>query len=208
MTDSPAMPSLLTIGHSDHEIDAFVALLVMHGVSAIADVRSSPYSRFHGQFNRETLAGLLKQRGIHYVFLGRELGARRSERECYEQGCARYERIAGLPAFHEGLDRLREGARSHRIALMCAEKDPITCHRTVLVCRSLAREGFDIGHILENGSIETHGQAEARMLEAVGLPSSHLFKSRAELVEIAYEMQGERIAYTESDASVAGGGAA
>lgn len=191
---------LFTIGHSNHEMSEFVSLLTRHGITAIADVRSHPYSRFHGQFNREVLAECLNRAEIQYVFLGRELGARRSERESYRENQARYDLIARLPAFREGLSRLRRGLITHRIALLCAEKDPITCHRTVLVCRHLRSEPIRIQHILDDGSIETMEQAEARLLEAVKLPSEHLFRPRSELIEEAYDMQAERIAYTESEA--------
>jgi len=199
-------PCLFTIGHSDHEISKFVSLLTRHGVDVVADVRSQPYSRFHSQFNRELLTSLLKQAGIQYVFLGRELGARRAERESYQGKQARYALIAQLPAFHEGLERLRRGLVTHRIALLCAEKDPLTCHRTILVCRHLRSEPINIEHILEDGSIETMEQAETRLLDAVGLHQKDLFMNRSELVEQAYELQSERIAYTESEAPAANGG--
>jgi uncharacterized protein (DUF488 family) len=211
MTDAAAAarPSLFTIGHSDHEMAKFVALLQQHGVTAIADVRSQPYSRFTPQFNRETVAEALKRAGVHYVFFGRELGARRSERESYRNGQARYELIKDLPAFQEGLDRIRRGVATQRITLMCAEKDPITCHRTVLVCRQLRQEPFDIRHILEDGTIETQEQSESRLLDLAGLPPGNLFQSRAELIEQAYEVQAQKIAYTETtDSDAAGGGGA
>jgi uncharacterized protein (DUF488 family) len=201
MTPSaPSRPRLYTIGHSDHELSAFISLLAQHGVTAVADVRSQPYSRFHSQFNRELLADALKRSGIQYVFMGRELGARRAERESYQGRQARYDLIAKLPAFQEGLTRLRRGLEAHRIALLCAEKDPITCHRTVLVCKYLKSEPIDILHILDDGSVETTDQVEARLLEAVGLPPSDLFQSRQELVEQAYSKQAARIAFTEADA--------
>lgn len=209
MVNLTTKPGLFTIGHSDHGLPEFAALLALHGVNAIADVRSHPYSRFHGQFNRETLAELLAREGIDYVFLGRELGARRVERESYRGKQARYDLISRLPAFREGLDRVRRGLATHRIALMCAEKDPITCHRTVLVCRHLRSDPLEIRHILDDGSLETTDQAEHRMLEAVGLPAADLFRSRTDLVEEAYDRQAERIAYTEGDVpSVASGEAA
>jgi uncharacterized protein (DUF488 family) len=208
MTDAAAKPSLYTIGHSDHEMPKFVSLLAQHGVTAIADVRSQPYSRFTPQFNRETLAEALKRAGIQYVFFGRELGARRSERESYRDKQARYDLIRQLPAFQEGLDRLRRGVATHRIALLCAEKDPITCHRTVLVCRQLRADPLDIRHILDDGTIETNEQAEARLLDLAGLPPGDLFQSRSELIEQAYDVQAERIAYTETESPLAAGGGA
>ena len=197
MQSETASPGLYTIGHSDHEASDFVSLLTRHGVTAVADVRSHPYSRFHGQFNREILSERLKRAGIDYVFLGRELGARRAERESYRDGQARYDLIAGLPAFQQGLDRIRCGLSNRRIALLCAEKDPITCHRAILVCRHLRNDAIDIRHILGDGSIETTEDAEARLLDSVGLPSEHLFRTRADLIEEAYDLQSDRIAFRE-----------
>jgi uncharacterized protein (DUF488 family) len=185
---------LFTIGHSNLSIEDFVALLNMHGVTAVADVRSSPYSRYSPQFNREPLKLALSAIGIHYVFLGEELGARRSEESCYVADVARYERIAKTDAFQNGLQRLREGAAKHSIALMCAEKDPLTCHRTILICRSL-RDQAKITHILESGEIESQAQAESRLLKLLGLPERDLFRTREELLEDAYARQGEEIAY-------------
>jgi uncharacterized protein (DUF488 family) len=199
-------PILFTIGHSNHEMAEFLALLQQHGVTAIADVRSQPYSRFTPQFNREPLAAALQRAAIHYVFFGRELGARRSERESYRNGQARYELIRHLPAFRAGLDRVRRGAATQRIALKCAEKDPIISHRTVLVCRQL-RADLEIQHILGDGTIETNEQAESRLLDLAHLPPGDLFQSRRDLVERSYDAQAERIAYREDqDPAIAGEG--
>jgi uncharacterized protein (DUF488 family) len=202
MSETPVnQRCLFTIGHSDHEMPQFVSLLTRHGIDSIADVRSHPYSRFHGQFNRETIAEFLKRAGIRYMFLGRELGARRTERESYRDKQARYDLICRLPAFQEGLERLRRGMASERMCLLCAEKDPITCHRTVLVCRHLRSEPINIRHILEDGTLETTEQAESRLLDIAGLPPTNLFQGRSELIEEAYDIQAQRIAYTDSEAS-------
>src|SRR5436189_261050 len=111
-----ARQTLFTIGHSTHEPARFIELLKQHGVRAVADVRSSPYSRFNPHFNRETMKTWLKQAGLWYVFLGVELGARRDEPECYVNGKARYDLIAKTPAFAHGLKRIRVGLSEHRIA--------------------------------------------------------------------------------------------
>ena len=107
---------IYTVGHSNHTSEAFVTLLRTHGVTALADVRSAPYSRFNLQFNRETLARALEAQGIRYVFLGRELGARPDDPGCYEEGRVRYARLARTALFRRGLDRVADGAHRHRLA--------------------------------------------------------------------------------------------
>lgn len=123
---------IYTVGHSNHSIEAFISLLQKHGITALADVRSHPYSRHHPQFNRETLQRALRKVDINYVFLGKELGARSENPKCYRNGKVQYGLLAREPSFQEGLARLRKGMESHRIAMMCAEKEPLDCHRTIL----------------------------------------------------------------------------
>lgn len=191
------IPALYTIGHSTHEAEAFLELLKAHGIEMIADVRSSPYSRMTPQFDREALAALLKRRNVQYVFMGQELGARRSEASCYEGDKARYELIAKAPLFLSGLQQVCKVAGSRRVALLCAEKDPITCHRTVLVCRHLREMIPAIRHILSDGTIETQAQAEQRMMEELDLAGGSLFESPEQLIERAYDLQGDKIAYVK-----------
>jgi len=195
-------PALFTIGHSNHEWPVFVALLRQHAIDAVADVRSSPYSPRNPQFNRETLEKALREASVKYVFLGRELGARREERSCYIGGQARYDLVKDLPLFRQGLERVRRGTESMRIALMCAEKDPITCHRMVLVTRALADFGLSIEHIREDGRIESTAEAEARLHEASGVPREDLFRPKEELLAEAYRVQGLRLAWTEESPNV------
>jgi uncharacterized protein (DUF488 family) len=190
---------LFTVGHSTHPLEVFLRLLTMNNISAIADVRSCPYSRMNPQFNQEPLKTQLKMAGIVYAPLGRELGARTDERSCYENGKVQYDRLARTPLFREGLKRLLEGVQTHRVALLCAEKDPITCHRMVLVCHELRHELLDIFHILADGSLEANAEAERRMVEAVSLPEHDLFTSRDETIEEAYRLQGNRIAWVETE---------
>ena len=193
------MNRLYTIGHSDHTTEHFVSLLDKHGVAAVADVRSSPYSRFAPQFNKETLQIALEDAHIQYVFLGRELGARRSENSCYEEDQARYARIKDLPLFRAGLDRLIRGLDQYVIALMCSEADPVTCHRTILICRELrhVRPDIEIVHILGDGNTETQADVEQRLVKQFKL-EPELFgdlSSTSGLIEKAYDKQAERIAY-------------
>lgn len=151
------MLELFSVGHSNHPIGVFVGLLKRHGITALADVRSMPYSRRHPQFRREALAESLRCAGIAYVFLGDELGGKR------EGGLAA---AAKTPEFHGGLERLREGAARYRVAFMCAEREPLDCHRTMLVARHLRAPDVAIRHILANGTIEEHDSVERRLVEA------------------------------------------
>jgi len=193
------MPDLFTIGHSTHAIERFIELIKMHNINAVCDVRSSPYSRYNPQFNRETLQQELKRRGIAYVFLGKELGPRSDDPECYVNGKVQYDRLARTDLFQEGLGRIRQGMGSYRIALMCSEKDPATCHRTILVCRHLRDKNMLIRHILEDGSLEENDATIRRIRDLLKLPESDLFTSSEEMVERAYDMQGDRIAYVQEN---------
>lgn len=199
------LPVLFTVGHSVHPIDHFISILKKNEINAIADVRSSPYSRFTPHFNREALKESLKSEGIQYVFLGDELGARRNEPQCYERGKVIYQKVAILPSFLKGVERLQEGASKMRVAIMCAEKDPLTCHRTVLVAH-FARESFaDTLHILENGSIETRDHADKRILRELRLDKEDFFSSYQERLKLAYTQRAEKIAYSENEQQAAHG---
>jgi len=189
---------LLTVGHSNRTDVEFVELLRHHGISAVADVRSQPYSQYLPHFNREPLKQLLSASEIAYVFMGEELGARRSESECYVDGQAKYELIAKTPAFHAGLERIRTGVSQHVIALMCAEKDPMTCHRAILVARALRRD-LDIRHIISDEESESHDELDQRLLRRWNLDGQNLFLTRDELLQEAYKKQAAEIAFVEKE---------
>ncbi len=189
--------SVFTIGHSTHPQEKLLELLHRNEISAVADVRSQPYSRVNPQFSREPLKEALKGAGISYVFLGRELGARSEDPTCYVDGKVQYDRLARTDLFQQGLRRVVDGAARHRIALLCAEKDPLTCHRTILVVRNLVARGLGAAHILEDGRIEQHEDALDRLLREEGVRSNDFFKPRQELVDEAYAKRGSAIAYVE-----------
>lgn len=187
---------LYTIGHSTHSLSQFLDLLIKHGISAVCDVRSKPYSRLHPQFNREQLQKELARYDIVYVFLGEELGARSSDPSCYEGKTVQYRRIAATDAFRRGLERVKKGIQRYRVALMCAEKEPLACHRTILICRHLKAPDVSIRHILGNGRIEPHDASEQRLVKLVSADQGDLFQDFHSLLERAYDLQGQRIAYT------------
>ena len=184
-----------TIGHSNHALTRFLHLLRVHRIDAIGDVRSAPYSRRFPWFGREALQRALHARGIAYVFLGAALGARPSDPECTSDGRVCFARLAATPAFRAGLGRVLRGSSTHRLALLCAEKDPLHCHRAILVGRELARRGVRILHIQGDGSLERHEESERRLLGLLGLAQGELFESPEHVLERAYDLQGERIAW-------------
>jgi uncharacterized protein (DUF488 family) len=192
MTDT-----IYTIGHSTHPIERFITLLKSASITAVSDVRSRPYSRMNPQFNREPLKASLRAEGIKYVFLGRELGARSEDQSCFRDGKVQYDLLAETEPFRRGIDRVKEGARSFRIALMCAEKEPLECHRAILVARKLADQGIKVKHILADGRIEDHEHATERLVERLRVPASDMFRSRQEVLNDAYARQGDEIAYRE-----------
>ena len=195
-----AQPTLFTIGHSNHTLDKFIGLLKQHNITAIADVRSIPFSRFNPHFNREALEASLRRANISYVHMGQQLGARRDEPECFVGKQANYELVAQLPSFRAGIDRLLAGSQHQRIALMCAEKDPITCHRTVLITRAFRHAAITVSHILDSGQLESAAAAEERMMDATQTPRADLFQSKEDLINAAYTKLGAQLAWVnESD---------
>jgi uncharacterized protein (DUF488 family) len=190
---------VFTVGHSTHSIEKFLDLLAAHRIQVVADVRSSPYSKFNPQFNRDDLQNSLKESGIRYVFLGKELGARSEDPACYVADKVQYDRLAKTTLFQSGIDRVVEGAKSYRIALMCAEKDPLDCHRTILVARELLKRDLSIAHIFDNGSIESHTESISRLVTSLGMSLDDMFRSKEEIIDEAYVRQADRIAYDKSE---------
>jgi uncharacterized protein (DUF488 family) len=195
-------PEVLTVGHSTHSWERFVTLLRQMHVTAIADVRSAPYSRHFPHFSREELRAELRTNGIAYVFLGKELGGRPHERRFYCEGVADYEKMAEAPEFNKGLDRVIEGARKHRIALMCSERDPLDCHRCLLVGRALAQRGVRVSHILDDGRIMGHAEIEDRLLDLSGRNADDFFAPRPERLAAAYRERARKVAFAEPQAPI------
>jgi uncharacterized protein (DUF488 family) len=186
--------TLFTVGHSTHSAEYFVALLKKFSVQQIWDVRSVPYSAHNPQFNRETLQATLSGVGVSYLFLGKEFGARSSNPACYIDGKVQFNYLVDEPIFQHALQKLRKGIEHSRIALMCAERDPLTCHRTILICRELRTHDLQVEHILADGSIETNSSAERRLMSMLNIRPD-LLHSEHDCIESAYEQQASRIAY-------------
>lgn len=191
--------TLFTIGYSNRTIEDFIALLEQHKITALCDVRSMPYSSRNPQFSRESLKRSLKSHDIDYVFLGEELGARPKDPACYVDGKAIYQKIAASTLFNKGLERIEIGVqKGYILALMCAEKDPMTCHRSMLICRHLRDRHITIRHIIDQGTTETQSDLEKRLITQLKLkPDLFGHTDMNALIERAYEIQGDSLAYVE-----------
>lgn len=175
---------LLSVGHSQHTLERFLALLREAGVTALADVRSSPFSRRHPQFNGPDLASALRETDIAYVYLGDQLGGRPRDRDVYDaEGQVDYELVRATAPFQSGLERLLRGAEEFRVAMMCSEEDPLDCHRGLMITPALGERGILPGHLRKDGRVETTPEMEARLLAETGVGEGLLDGLFAELID-------------------------
>ena len=193
------MNPMFTIGHSNHSIETFVALLQANGITAIADVRSSPYSRWSPHFSRERLEGTLKSLGMAYVYLGKELGGRPDRADLYAGNVADYEKMAQTAEFSSGLKRLLTGAGRFTVSMLCSERDPMDCHRCLLVGRHICGE-TNLSHIHADGRLEAHASFEDRLLSTTGL-SDDLLRERSDALAGAYRMRAGSAAFRRTGES-------
>lgn len=160
------MSNLYSIGHGNKSVDELAAVLRHQGVAFVADVRSSPYSRWHPEFNRERLGPQLKLHGLTYVYMGDQLGGRPSDPACYnERGEVDYDKLVARPDFQAGLARLAVAdGKGVRLAVMCSEADPAQCHRSKAIGEALLKQyGIDVRHIYGAGKVRMQSQIRSRI---------------------------------------------
>lgn len=190
---------IYTVGHSTHSIQNFIKLLKSCCITAIADVRSAPYSQFQPQFNREALAKSLNDSGVEYVFVGDSIGGRSVNENDYENGRVVYARLKQNNQFQNGIQRVILGSEKYKLALMCSEKEPIECHRTLLVGQALFEQGISVTHIHSDGLLESHEDAIQRLLKIFKLDEPDLFHTNDEIVAEALLRQEQKVAFTLGD---------
>lgn len=179
---------IYTIGHSNGTQDELLSLINQAGINCVIDVRSIPVSSHTPQFNQNAIKLFLKKHNIQYLHFGDEFGARRSD--AIINGQVNFEKAMTTPAFLKGVERLKTGLeKGYVIALMCAEGDPLGCHRFSFLSRYFYDNGFDVKHILRNGTVKSHKELENEMI------CSYLNKKNHKLPEID-TMFGT---YTEAD---------
>jgi uncharacterized protein (DUF488 family) len=154
-------PTVLTVGHSNHPLDRFLALLARHQVEALVDIRRFPGSRKHPHFNRDTLASALPKSGVEYHWL-EALGGRRHKQRAESpnlglenKGFRNYADYMLTDEFRGGMGKLLEVARQKRTAIMCAEGLFWQCHRR-LVSDFLVASGVTVQHVMPAGELRPH----------------------------------------------------
>lgn len=196
---------LFTIGHSTHTIEKFIQLLNQHDINCIVDVRSTPYSQYIPTFNKENISIELKSRNIQYIHMGNEFGARRDNGELYsEDGRLDFEKTVKDKAFQEGIKRIENGLeKGYRIAFMCAEKNPVDCHRCILVGKAFYDLGYDVDNILESGKVLTQKQVGILLLDKYFPKREQLsFLDKKPEERDAYRKRAEEIAYRKTETEV------
>jgi uncharacterized protein (DUF488 family) len=199
--------SLFTVGHSSLELEGFLKVLFTHEVKMLCDVRSRPGSFRFPQFNREPLEACLSTAEIDYEFLGEVLGGRPSDPRAYHaDGVVNYEERRKAADFRAGIDRVLELCRASNIALMCAEEDPLQCHRFLMICPALLDSGVTPSHIRRGGELESQREAEDRLLklhDLAAFDSSSLFISERDVaLRDALRRQAQEFAFRASTEAI------
>lgn len=195
--------TLFSIGYATKPLTEFMVQLQSYEVNVVADVRSVPYSAAFHDYHRELLQRALKQQGISYVYLGKELGPRSTNPAHYDEtGRVHYDRLQRADNFLHGIERLLTGLdKALNIALLCAEKDPAFCHRSLLIGHHLARaNALPIQHIGFDGALESQAELEQRLVSLHDLEQD-LFAAADDLAELAYKRQVQATSYRKSSDS-------
>jgi uncharacterized protein (DUF488 family) len=170
------MSSFFTVGHSNHEIDIWLRLLRQHKIEVVVDTRSSPFSKYVPQFDKEPMQRSLEQAGIRYLFLGAELGGRPADSAYYDaNGHVVYGRLCEDASFRAGIARLETGMESYCVALVCGEEDPAHCHRRLLIGRVLTEHGNTMFHIRGDGRVESDAKVASVSGKSLVDPQGELF---------------------------------
>lgn len=199
------MKEIYTIGHSTYPVEYLLKRLLFNKINCIVDVRSTPYSKYAQQYNMDELKKYLNSKGIYYLFMGKELGARQPDKSLYtDKGYLDFNKFSKTDLFKSGVERIKEGInKDFKIALMCTEKDPIDCHRNILVAREFYKQDYEINNILANGNLETQGSIEQRLLDMY-FPSTqqaNMFETierdqnELDLINEAYKLRNQDIGY-------------
>lgn len=191
--------AIFTIGHSNLDISDFINLLLSNKIELVVDVRSAPYSKLYPHFNRNFLEESLIINSIKYIFLGDSVGGRSNNLEDFSKGRVVYKKIAEKKEYISSINTIIQNSSKYKIVLMCSEKEPLECHRTLLISRSIETHTVKILHIHRDGQIESQGEAIQRLLKIWKLDSPNLFGEDAERINEAFTKQESKYAYFDEN---------
>ena len=157
---------IYTIGHSNYTMERLIDMLEYYNINCVVDIRGTPYSKYNIQFDKETIRYTLTNAGFVYIYIGKELAAKRIRKNSYNnEGYSNFEEVIKEEEFKRGVERLKNGCeKGYKIILLGAMQDPIRCHRSILVGRELVKNDFDVKHILDDYSIVTQDDIEEMLL--------------------------------------------
>ena len=195
------MGNLFTIGHSKHDINYFINLLKNYQVDYVLDVRSVPYSKYAAQYNKEVIAEGLRQANVNYAFMGNFFGARPKNPKLYNSdGQLDFELVLHSKLFNAGLNNVALGLKKgYNIALMCTEKEPIDCHRAILITRAFDLRNIPVEHILADGGLLSQKQLDEQLLDMYFPNRQQLswLGNGRDLLEEAYRKRNKDIGYRQ-----------
>lgn len=192
---------IFTIGYAGFEIDDFIKVIKEYHINSLIDVRSSPFSKFYSDYNKPNLCKALHEKGIFYQNYNREFGARQVDKIFYPNGYLDFSIFTKSTNFLEGMNKITNAIPlGYRFVLMCSEKDPITCHRAIMVGKAFFDNGVSINHILSNGRIITQSDIETRLLDMYYPDRDQLTLFGEQLsdekkIKNSYKYQNEKIGY-------------
>lgn len=195
------MKIIFTIGYSAFEIDDFIKVLKANKITNLVDVRSKPFSEFYPNFNSQNLKKNLNSENISYENMVAEFGARQENKDFFaKEGYLDFEKFSQSEQFKSGIETLKNGLNlGGKIVLMCAEKDPISCHRSILIAKSLKNENIEVLHIMPDESLQSQNELEVRLLDIYFADRNqlNLFDklNEKELIEKSYRLQNAKIGY-------------
>ena len=196
---------IYTIGHSNYTIERLIDMLRHYNINCVVDIRGTPYSKYNVQFDKETIRYTLSKAGFIYIYMAKELAAKRINKESYnEEGYSDFEKVIKEKEFLEGIERLKNGCnKGYKIALLGAMQEPIRCHRSILVGRALRENGFNVKHILDDYSIASQEDIEQMLLDKYFSNRNQMTiddlignsLTREEMIQEGYRLANKEIGY-------------
>ena len=196
---------IYTLGHSNYSFDKFIEILKKYNINCVVDIRSTPYSKYNTQYNKEFLHETLKNLGYTYIYMADEFGAKRKTKVSYnDEGYADFDKVILEDEFKRGIERLKVGcSKNYKIVLLGAMQEPIRCHRAILLGKELIKAGFDVKHIMHEGDLKTQDELEEQLLEKYFEERNQLTMdsllgnamSREDMIKESYKLANKEIGY-------------